>query len=134
MKNIIVLFALIFSSCASNEYSTSQIEKIKTDMTFLDRELSGYLYRKVLNKDLSTLNNEMYLKYALQQQSPSEKEYIDLLMKKDLEILVRAERTDFVVCVKDKRPLLILCDRANKEEVEKVTREDLALGKAIEGI
>jgi len=116
------------------EYSKTDIEKIKTDMNSLDRRLVGHLYRKILNKDLSKLTKEIYFQHAKSEQDKSEKEYVDFLFKKDIEILIKTEMKDFVVCLKDKMHLLVLCDRAGKEGVELVSQEDLKLSEVIGGI
>lgn len=135
MKNLFLILSLsILSSCATTEYSETQVEKLKTQMTSLNSHLSGDFYLKYLNKDLTSLNKEIYLKYAIVDQDPSEKQYVALLTNKNIEIVLKSEVRDFVVCVKDRSPLLVLCDRANKDGIELVAREDLALIKIIEEI
>lgn len=127
MKILAILFLLVLTSCATTKYTDSQIEKVKVDMTTLNNRLSGILYLGEMKRDLSSLTKETYLKYALENQDQSEKEYTKLLLKKNIEILIKGEKRDFVVCVKDTNPLLILCDRANQDKVEKVTQENLKL-------
>lgn len=133
MKNsFLLIFILFLTSCSSTAYKDSEIDKISIDMGVLNQRLVGYLYRKELKKDLRSLDKDIYVKSVLKIKEPSEIEYTDFLQKDGVEIQVKGMKADFVVCVKDLRSLLVLCDRASTPFVEKVFKsKEVNLEKTI---
>lgn len=101
-------------------------------MGVLNQRLVGYLYRKELKKDLRSLDKDIYVTSALKIKDPSEVEYTNLLKKDGVVIQAKGMKADFVVCVKDLKPLLVLCDKASTPFVEKVIKnKNLNLGELI---
>ncbi len=122
-NSFLLVFILILTSCSSTTYKDSEVDKISIDMGVLNQRLVGYLYRKELKKDLRSLDKDIYVKSALKIKDPSEVEYANLLIKDGVEIQAKGMKADFVVCVKDLKPLLVLCDRASTPFVEKVVKD-----------
>lgn len=101
-------------------------------MGVLNQRLVGYLYRKKMNKDLSKVNEVTYVEAVSEIQDPSEIEYTSLIQKKSVEYKVKGIQNDFIICLKDTKPLLILCDVGSTPFVEKVlVGQDLQLEKMI---
>lgn len=73
-----------------------------------------------MNKDLSKVNEVTYVEAVNEIKDPSEIEYTSLIQKKSVEYKVKGIQNDFIICVKDSRPLLILCDIGSTPFVEKV--------------
>lgn len=121
-KSFLLIFILFLTSCSSTVYKDSEIDKISIDMGVLNQRLVGYLYRKELKKDLRSLDKDIYVKSALKIKDPSEVEYANLLKKDGVEIQAKGMKADFVVCVKDLKPFLVLCDKASTPFIEKVIK------------
>ncbi len=131
-NSFLLVFILILTSCSSTAYNDSDIDKISIDMGVLNQRLVGYLYRKELKKDLRSLDKDIYVTSALKIKDPSEVEYTNLLKKDGVVIQAKGMKADFVVCVKDLKPLLVLCDKASTPFVEKVIKnKNLNLGELI---
>lgn len=134
-KSFLLVFILFLTSCSSTGYKDSEIDKISIDMGVLNQRLVGYLYRKELKKDLRSLDKDIYVKSALKIKDASEVEYTNLLKKDGVEIQAKGMKADFVVCVKDFKPLLILCDKASTPFVEKILKnENIMLNELIREI
>jgi hypothetical protein len=104
-------------------------------MGVLNQRLVGYLYRKKMNKDLSKINEVTYSEAVNEIRDPSEVEYTSLMHKKSVEYKVKGIQNDFIICLKDSKPLLILCDIGSTPFVEKVViGQDLQLEKIIQEI
>lgn len=102
-------------------------------MGVLNQRLVGYLYRKKMNKDLSKVNEVTYVEAVNEIKDPSEIEYTSLIQKKTVEYKVKGIQNDFIICLKDSRPLLILCDLGSTPFVEKVVvGQDIQLEKIIQ--
>ena len=133
MKPIIyIAYAILIFSCSSAKYIDSDVDKISIDMGILNQRLHGYLYRKKMNKDLSNLDVTLYLESVREITEPSEIEYTNLLAKKGVEYRVKGEKKDFKICIKDPKPLLILCDIGSTPFVEKIYKSDaISIDEAI---
>ena len=125
--SLVVTFILLSVACSIDEdhpkevYSKASIDDIRTDMDSLHKHLRGYLYRKVMDNDLSMLDETKYIDYATSQSHPSEKEYIDFLNEEETIHKVKATQKDFAVCVKSLLRQLILCDRARTAGAKHIT-------------
>jgi len=104
-------------------------------MGVLNQRLVGYLYRKKMDKNLIKINEAIYVESVNEIKDPSEIEYTSLFEKKSVEYKVKGIQNDFIVCLKDSRPLLILCDVGSTPFVEKVLiDQDVQLEKIFQEI
>lgn len=88
-----------------------------------------------MNKDLSKVNEVTYVEAVNEIKDPSEIEYTSLIQKKGVEYKVKGIQNDFIICLKDTKPLLILCDVGSTPFVEKVlVGQDVQLEKTFQEI
>lgn len=136
VKYLSICFCILFVySCSTSQYSSSEVDKISIDMGVLNQRLVGYLYRKKMNKDLSKVTEVTYVEAVNEIKDPSEIEYTSLIQKKSVEYKVKGIQNDIIICLKDSRPLLILCDLGSTPFVEKVLiGQDIELEKIIQEV
>ena len=136
VKYLSLCFCILFVySCSTTQYSSSEVDKISIDMGVLNQRLVGYLYRKKMDKNLIKINEAIYVESVNEIKDPSEIEYTSLFEKKSVEYKVKGIQNDFIVCLKDSRPLLILCDVGSTPFVEKVLiDQDVQLEKIFQEI
>lgn len=123
MRCLIIVAIAFLSSCASVELTKSEVDKVTTDMASYNSRLLGYLFRKEMKDDVSGLTKEVYLEFVTTRIEPSEREYAEFLEIKDLQVVLRSQQEDFVVCLKSVLAKLVLCDRASTFGVDFVRRD-----------
>lgn len=88
-------------------------------MTSFNTRISGYLFRKEMKGNLSTLGTEKYLQLVKTQGNPSEAEYINFILNEHPELKVMAKEDDFAVCVRLLIKKFGICDKASTNFVDK---------------
>jgi len=110
---IVAVVFLIVSCSVLQPRDEVQIDAVRIAMGTINQRMRGYLYRKEMNGDLSSLTTVRYRAIVLSDFAlPSETPYVTLIEKKDPELLLSAEKKNFLVCVKIVHPATTLCDSA----------------------
>lgn len=142
----ITLLLLLFVSCTFNGdhasklntevKSSKDLEENKSmigiDMMGLNSRLRATLLREEKYKDFSGFTSDVYVKKVLQYQVPSEKEYIDYMSSKDIQIVLVGKEKKFAICTKSVKQKLVFCDLANTAGLEySDTKTDIDLNEKI---
>lgn len=112
--NLFVVFLLITScSIIQRDAWDSYKDLISTDMASFNTRLQGILLRDRQIEDLSALKNKDYKTYVKKYIDSSEKDYKEFLEDQDSSFEYLGKRRDFIVCIKNTKRSLVICDRAS---------------------
>lgn len=144
MKTMFLLLLLV--SCSLNGDPESKLNTevtsskdleenrsmIGVDMIGLNARLRAILLREEKYKDFSGFTSDVYVKKMLQYQEPSEKEYIDYMSSKDIQIVLVGKEKKFAICTKSIKRQLVFCDNSYSAELEfSDTKTDIDLNTKI---
>jgi len=93
-------------------------------MTSFNYRMNGYLFRKVLRGNLSSLNMSQYKELLRTQINTSEKEYSEFILLRQPEIQIRSKKDDFIVCLRIVKFNFGLCDKASTNFIDKVLNQE----------
>lgn len=106
------MFMLLIGCQSQPVFNQVDYDAIKIDIASLNKPLRGYLLRKVMKDNLSSLTEASYVAFAYEQGAPSEKEYLDFLKNEKPEIALAANTTNFAICIKALSFRRVICDNA----------------------
>lgn len=128
----ITFFLIFLASCSFNNENGSQLNTdvksdkdlkenesmIGWDMMGLNSRMRATLIRAEKYKDFSGFTPEVYVRKMLQYQIPADKEYIDYMSSKDIQIVLVGKDKKFAICTKSIKQQLVFCDDAYSPDLE----------------
>lgn len=120
---VLLIFSLVIMlvSCSNISNKSSRYEDqqdfivadaVSSDMASFNYKLRPKLMRKDKYQNFDFFDSKLYLSKMSEYQEPSEKEYADILDEKNTEVVVKGRKLEFVICIRNIKFKLYLCDKA----------------------